>query len=300
MLMLGASVEAFVVTPVAHGCSSRASRPQIVMEFGKGVCTMLPICPMLLCADVGCGTALALLTGFGSYYSGWEDWVKEYPVRSQCSNSVLPCIATGSDGASLVHNMYNMLAARVRARAPHAPREQSALVCGNWPVASLASVPIRALPRWQAEDREAYPALFALPDGCYEIVLEKPLGIAFIEGDKGGVEVDYLVDGGSAERSGLIKPGDVLLATTACMGRDGTFERKVIPSRYLDFDTIMAAIGSNAPKFHKKRKNDVILQFARPDAPYENDGDPYDGGKRGITDYLDSLKFPSDSPWLAR
>jgi len=203
MLMLGASVEAFVVTPVAHGCSSRASRPQIVMEFGKG---------------------------FGSYYSGWEDWVKEYP----------------------------------------------------------------------AEDREAYPALFALPDGCYEIVLEKPLGIAFIEGDKGGVEVDYLVDGGSAERSGLIKPGDVLLATTACMGRDGTFERKVIPSRYLDFDTIMAAIGSNAPKFHKKRKNDVILQFARPDAPYENDGDPYDGGKRGITDYLDSLKFPSDSPWLAR
>ena len=93
----------------------------------------------------------------------------------------------------------------------------------------------------------------------------------------------------------------MLLATTAAMGRDGKFERKVIPSRYLDFDTIMDAIGSNAPKFHKQRKNDVILQFARPSAKYENDGDPMTPeGKRGITDYLDSIKFPSDSPWLAR
>ena len=112
--------------------------------------------------------------------------------------------------------------------------------------------------------------------------------------------MDYLVEGGNAALSGQIKPGDVLLATTACMGRDGTFERKVIPSRYLDFDTIMGAIGSNGPQYHKKRKNDVILQFARPTAPYENDGDPYDGGERGIKDYLDSLKFPSDSPWLKR
>ena len=62
----------------------------------------------------------------------------------------------------------------------------------------------------------------------------------------------------------------------------------------------MEAIGSNAPKFHKQRKNEVVLQLARPTAPYENEGDPYDGGKRGVTDYLDSLKFPSDSPWLAR
>merc|ERR1711990_397695 len=122
----------------------------------------------------------------------------------------------------------------------------------------------------------------------------KPLGIAFIENDDGGVAVDYLVEGGNADKAGVIKPGDVLLATTAAMGRDGKFERKVIPSRYLDFDTIMGAITSNEPKFNKRRKNDVILQFARPDAPYENDGDPYDGGKRGITDYLKSIEFPSD------
>jgi len=174
--------------------------------------------------------------GFGSYYSGWADFVKEYPQ----------------------------------------------------------------------EDRDAYPALFELPEDCYEIKLNKPLGIAFVEGDNArvgqpdGVKVDYLVEGGNAEKDGTIKPGDTLLATTACMGRDGTFERKVIPSRYLDFDTIMSAIGSNEPKFNKERKNDVILQFCRPGARYENEGDPYDGGKRGIADYLDSLKFPVDSPWLGR
>ena len=75
--------------------------------------------------------------GFGSYYSGWDAWVKEYPQ----------------------------------------------------------------------EDRDAYPALFALPDDCYEIKLDKPLGIAFIEGDDGGVVVDYLVEGGNAEASGKIQPG---------------------------------------------------------------------------------------------
>merc|ERR1719231_1833974 len=192
--------DALRAAPLSPRCAARAV---LTMEFGKG---------------------------FGSYYSGWEDWIKEYP----------------------------------------------------------------------AKDREAYPALFRLPDNCYEIELDKPLGIAFIENDDGGVKVDYLVEGGNAEASGVIKPGEVLLATTACMGRDGTFERKVIPSRYEDFDTIMGAIGSNAPKFHKLRRNDVILQFARPSAPYENEGDPYNGGSRGIKDYLESIKFPSDSPWLAR
>eukprot|EP00966_Prymnesium_polylepis_P239629 5541856-Prymnesium_polylepis.1 len=43
-------------------------------------------------------------SGFGSYYSGWDDWVKEYPQV----------------------------------------------------------------------DKEAYPALFTLPDDCYEICLMKP------------------------------------------------------------------------------------------------------------------------------
>ena len=133
--------------------------------------------------------------GFGSYYSGWNDFIQEYPK----------------------------------------------------------------------EDREQYPALFELPEGVYEVKIMKPLGIAFVEGDNvrvgmpDGVVVDYLVEGGNAEKDGRIKPGDVLLATTACMGRDGKFERKVIPSRYLDFDTIMNAIGSNEAKFNKERKNDAII-----------------------------------------
>ena len=73
-------------------------------------------------------------------------------------------------------------------------------------------------------DRTAYPALFVLPDNCYEVKVMKPLGIAFIETGGGGVEVEYLVEGSNSEKSGVIKPGDVLLATTACMGRDGKFE----------------------------------------------------------------------------
>ena len=110
------------------------------------------------------------------------------------------------------------------------------------------------------EDRDAYPELFKLPKDCYEVILEKPLGIAFEENVDGGVVVDYLVEGSNAEKCGAIKAGDVLLATTAAMSIGPKFERKLIPSRYLDFDTIMGAIGSNAPKFHKKRLNDVILQ----------------------------------------
>ena len=129
------------------------------------------------------------------------------------------------------------------------------------------------------------------------MILDKPLGIAFESGDDGGVVVDYLVEGGNAANDGTIQPGDVLIATTAAISIDIKFERKLIPSRYLDFDTIMAGIGSNEPKYHKKRKNDVILQFARPGAPYENDGDPYAGGKRGVNDYVKSLEFPPDSPW---
>ena len=40
------------------------------------------------------------------------------------------------------------------------------------------------------QDRTAYPALFRLPDECYEVVLDKPLGIAFEEGNDGGVVAD--------------------------------------------------------------------------------------------------------------
>lgn len=99
-------------------------------------------------------------SGFGHYYSGWDDWVKEYPQA----------------------------------------------------------------------DRDAYPALFSLPNDCYEVCLNKPLGIAFIENDNGGVCVDYLVEGSNAEASGVIEPGDVLIAVTAAKEFGPRWERKLLPT----------------------------------------------------------------------
>ena len=69
------------------------------------------------------------------------------------------------------------------------------------------------------EDRAAYPEMFALPPGVYEVETPRPLGIAFEEVVAGlprGIVVDSLVDGGNAAAAGVIRPGDILLATTAC------------------------------------------------------------------------------------
>ena len=115
------------------------------------------------------------------------------------------------------------------------------------------------------EDRELYPEMFRLPDGVYEVALQRPLGIAFEENVGGapmGVCVDYLVEGSNAEASGKIKPGDKLIAVTAVKVFGARFERKLIPATTLDFDMIMGAIGSNEPKWQCKN---VILQFMRPD-----------------------------------
>ncbi|KAL3897303.1 MAG: hypothetical protein SGPRY_013081, partial [Prymnesium sp.] len=88
------------------------------------------------------------------------------------------------------------------------------------------------------EDRELYPEMFRLPDGVYEVALERPLGIAFEEVEAGrGVVVDYLVDGGNAEASGVIQPGDVLIATTAVKVIGAKWEVRLIPALDLNFDT---------------------------------------------------------------
>jgi len=117
------------------------------------------------------------------------------------------------------------------------------------------------------EDRESYPDMFKMPEGCYEVSLPKPLGIAFEEVVAGqGVVVDYLVEESNAEKCGKIQPGDILIAVTAFKAPSAMsrHERKLIPCRTLPFDTIMGAIGTNAPP----RCKDVVLQFMRPkDAP---------------------------------
>lgn len=134
------------------------------------------------------------------------------------------------------------------------------------------------------EDREAYPEMFKLPEGVYEVKLQRPLGIAFEEvsaGRPNGVCVDYCVEGGNAEQSGKIKKGDVLIAVTAIKVFQARWERKLIPATQLEFDTIMAAIGSNQPQWGAK---DVVMQFMRPDEA--------DAAK--VREHLDFFEIPYD------
>ena len=112
------------------------------------------------------------------------------------------------------------------------------------------------------EDRSTYPEMFSLPAGVREVSLPKPLGIAFEECEPGrGVQVQYLVEGGNAETSGLIQPGDKLIAVTALKVFGPRWERKMLPCYYLPFDTIMAAIASNEPRY---KALDVVMMFERP------------------------------------
>lgn len=66
------------------------------------------------------------------------------------------------------------------------------------------------------EDRAAFPEVFNLPKGVYEISLTKPLGIIFEEIEAGaGVFVQDLVEDGLAKRQGKVQVGDVLVGVTA-------------------------------------------------------------------------------------
>ena len=134
------------------------------------------------------------------------------------------------------------------------------------------------------EDREMYPEMFKLPDGVYEIALQRPLGIAFEENEcdtPAGVCVKECVEGGNAELSGKIQPGDKLIAVTAVKVFQARWERKLLPSNELPFDTIMSAIGSNEPKWGA---NNVVMQFERP-----GESDP-----AKVVEYLKFFAIPSD------
>lgn len=118
------------------------------------------------------------------------------------------------------------------------------------------------------EDRELYPEMFKLPAGVYEVAMPRPLGIAFEEREVGrGVVVTECVEGGNAEKTGMIQPDDILVAVTAVKAPASMsrFERKLIPCKDLDYDTIVAAIGTN----ERPKCEDVILQFMRPSASDE-------------------------------
>jgi hypothetical protein len=107
------------------------------------------------------------------------------------------------------------------------------------------------------EDRKAYPEIFNLPKGTYEVIMKKPLGIVFEEIEAGkGVYVQDLVQGGAAERQGIIQLGDVLVGITAIKVVGAKWERRLLPARPFDFDTVIGAISSNEPKWGC---DDVVL-----------------------------------------
>ena len=130
------------------------------------------------------------------------------------------------------------------------------------------------------EDREAYPEVFNLPKGVYEVSLPKPLGIVFEEIESGrGLYVKELVEGGYAAQSGLIQPGDVLVGMTAVKIVGAKYERRIIPARKFDFDTMVGAVTSNDPKWGC---NDVVLMLERPD----------ECDRKKVDDFMDFFEPP--------
>ena len=79
------------------------------------------------------------------------------------------------------------------------------------------------------EDKAAFPEVFNLPKGVYEVSMTKPLGIVFEEIEAGkGVFVQELVEGGLADVQGQIQSGDVLIGVTAVKvvgGKKHTLEK---------------------------------------------------------------------------
>ena len=122
-------------------------------------------------------------------------------------------------------------------------------------------------------------ALELLPDACYEVLLERPLGIGFEEDGpnfgSAGVSVSQVVAGGNAAKGaqvmmnvggenaavdGKVAVGDKLVGVTAIQFQGAKWERLMFDCRQWSFDTIVDAIGSNTDKFVS---NHVILQLER-------------------------------------
>lgn len=137
------------------------------------------------------------------------------------------------------------------------------------------------------EDRNAYPELFNLPQGVYEVSLRRPLGIIFEEIELGrGVYVKDLIEGGNADMGGQIQKDDILIGVTAVKVIGAKWERRLIPAKDLNFDTVVGAIGSNEERWGCV---DTVLMFARTRA------EGYDPEK--VESFLQFFNPPGDSPW---
>ncbi|GAX18310.1 hypothetical protein FisN_23Hh203 [Fistulifera solaris] len=135
------------------------------------------------------------------------------------------------------------------------------------------------------EDRQAYPEIFNLPKGVYEVRLNKPLGIVFEEIETGrGLYVQDLVEGGNAEREGTIRPGDVLVGMSAVKIVGAKYERRMIPARNFDFDTMVGAVSSNDPKWSC---DDVMIMVERPG----------EADSTKVDQFMSFFEPPIDNPW---
>jgi hypothetical protein len=138
------------------------------------------------------------------------------------------------------------------------------------------------------EDRQAFPEVFNMAKGMYEVSLTKPLGIIFEEIDIGkGVYVQDLAEDGLAARQGKIQVGDVLVGMTAVKIVGAKWERRMIPARRFDFDTVVGAIESNNGKWGC---SDVILMFERPG----------EADSAAVDKFLEFFEPPFDSSWRQR
>jgi hypothetical protein len=138
------------------------------------------------------------------------------------------------------------------------------------------------------QDKDANPDIFNLPKGVYEVILPKPLGIVFEEIEEGrGLYVQELVEGGNGAQSGMIQPGDVLVGITAIKIVGAKYERRLIPARNFDFDTMVGAVESNKPKFGC---SDVVLMFEKPDV----------ANAQEVQSFMSFFEPPFDNPWKQR
>ena len=137
----------------------------------------------------------------------------------------------------------------------------------------VAATGQRAAPSWCPRSR--VPCAMA---SGYTVRLPKPLGIRFEEveiGKPAGVAVAELIEGGNADIDGRILVGDKLTRVSAVQlgGQSAlltlgtgtqytSMSREMIPVSTLDFDTIMAAIGSNEGRWGY---TDVQLELVHTD-----------------------------------
>ena len=101
-------------------------------------------------------------------------------------------------------------------------------------------------------------------DGVYEVILRRPLGLVFEEVVPDlpkGVRVCEVLEGGNAANCGTpIGVGDELVAATGVKIQGAKWERQLVGTQTLDFDTIMSCIGSNEEKWGC---TDVVLHLKR-------------------------------------